>query len=452
MKDPLEYLNDAHIDLSDYDNYVLNDLEKQKMKITIKKSIKDKNRFKKYLGLSVKLSVLVASLVVCTLVFSISFPAYAEKIPVLKSVVEFLNKNDQIEGYQENVVPVMASIAFDDYTLNIESAYYNGKELTFFYNIVGKKPLNPSSRYFPDFKLDLGKGATCEYSLEYSDLIDEKTFAGMVTVFPSYHDGSQLPDILEGGIDFTKLNITTALDNHKVDSKDIDIVSEPIPLSLDKGDIEIKEHPINKDISYKNNSTTILNAKEYPTGLFIEYSSKINNQDINLDYYVWDSKKGHLQGVVGSPHGSEVSYFQYRLPSEDSEVFLIPHVADYSFGDIPKKEVKLEKGKYDFDKFGTLEILDVKDVGNTTEIKVRLTGSQSYGLNFVGDEIQTSDPNMPTIDAVYCPVYEKDKKILGILDIERTYVFNKLDRELNYYINFPSCDFKILEDQIIKIK
>jgi len=39
MKDPLEYLNDVKIDLSEYDETPLNDIEKQKIKVMVRKTI-----------------------------------------------------------------------------------------------------------------------------------------------------------------------------------------------------------------------------------------------------------------------------------------------------------------------------------------------------------------------------------------------------------------------------
>ena len=37
MKDPLEYLNDVNVNLDEYQEYSLNDIEKQKMKNKSKK-------------------------------------------------------------------------------------------------------------------------------------------------------------------------------------------------------------------------------------------------------------------------------------------------------------------------------------------------------------------------------------------------------------------------------
>lgn len=76
-------------------------------------------------------------------------------------------------------------------------------------------------------------------------------------------------------------------------------------------------------------------------------------------------------------------------------------------------------------------------------MKVRATGEQTrvyFYLRGDGD------------DEYYSPIYSKEKKVLGILDMEVTYVFNKFDKNCNYYLETSTSDFKILEDQIIKIE
>lgn len=42
--------------------------------------------------------------------------------------------------------------------------------------------------------------------------------------------------------------------------------------------------------------------------------------------------------------------------------------------------------------------------------------------------------------------------ILGLLDMEVTYVFNKLDKEKNYYLETSKSDLVILKEQIIKME
>ena len=438
MKDPLEYLNDATIDLSEYNETPLNDIEKQKMKSNIRKTIKRNNkRSNKILK---KVSGCVIATTICTLGFSICFPAYAERIPGLRNVVEFLNRNNEIEGYEENSVPVMASIKVEGYELNIESAYYNGMEVTLFYNVIGEEPLDKTKQYTFESKINFEKDVAYVSRLEYGEFIDDNTFAGMFTIYINPHDGNVLPKSFEGEIDFTKLLIGYDM------SSEIEIDTEPIKLSLDIGNMEFNEYPINKEIIFNGNVIEVFSAKEYPTGIFIEDKNIVTDENININYRVWDSKKGCLKGISGKFNDDGNMCFKYSLPSKGSEVLLVPYAYSYSehsnLGD-EKVLIELKNSKYDFDKQGTFEILEINDTDDTTEIRIRATGNQvKEYFYFKGD----SD------DYYYEPLYEKDKKILGVLDMEVTYVFNKLNRENNYYLEVSSADFELLENQIIKVK
>ena len=123
MKDPLEYLNDVKIDLSEYENIQLNDIEKRKIKKMVRKSL-DKNReVKKPLKLATKVSGVVAGITVCTLTFGLCFPTYAQKIPILKDVYERIFSTPDLGNYEEVSVPVMAKTKVGKYELSFEKAY-----------------------------------------------------------------------------------------------------------------------------------------------------------------------------------------------------------------------------------------------------------------------------------------------------------------------------------------
>ena len=141
--------------------------------------------------------------------------------------------------------------------------------------------------------------------------------------------------------------------------------------------------------------------------------------------------------------------FQHGPASEDGELYLIPFkykMMDDIANDeirINKVLVPLEKGKLDFGSRGTVEILSVNDRDDKTAIKATSTGDfAAYGFYFVGEDENEK----------YCISYEKDEKILGVLDVEKTYVFDKLDRNKNYYIIGTPDSMEILYDKMIKLK
>lgn len=444
MKDPLEYLNDVKIDLSEYDETQLNDIEKQRIKSRIRKTIAKNGGSKKPLKLVAKVSGLIAVLTVCTLTFGVFFPTYAEKIPGLREVISFLNRNNEIDGYEEVSTPIMRNVKSEGYDLNIESVYYNGKELTIFYNVIGKEKLNQNEKYWFDADVDLDIEAGYLFDLENSEFIDEYTFAGMVTLYISPNNERLSPEKLNCTLNFTRLYIGDFARLSPWNSCDnfVELEGEPLELSLDSSNIEVKEYEINKKVVFNDRRMDIIKAKEYPTEIFIElknYNSKFGK---SISYIIWDSNKGQLSEVIGSDTEEGNVSWKYRLPAENSEVYFIP----YGSGEIIEPErylITLEKSYYDLDENGTLEILDIYDEDNKTFMRVRATGMQA--TSFFGIRGDNKED-------YYSPLYSKDKNILGLLDMEVTYVFNKLDREKNYYLQKASWEVILLEDQIIKIK
>lgn len=447
MKDPLEYLNDVKVDISEYDETPLNDIEKQKFKSMLKKTIVQNNRGKKPLKLIRNVSGLAIAITACTLTFGIYFPTYAENIPGLRQVVSFLNRNDDITGYDKVSTQVIKNIKGDGYDLNIESAYYNGKEVTLFYNVIGVEKLNQNLHYWFDGTVDLDNGmdSNSMFNLVTGEFIDDYTYAGMITVSIFENSQLSLPEKLNCTINFKNLTFS---ENHLESyfpvfhDNMVELKGEPLTLSLDSSNIEVKEYEINKNVQFNGQSMDLVNAKLYPTEIFIELKNHTGKYGKSLPYIIWDSKKGQLSELSGADIQNGNSVWKYGSPSENSEIYFIP----YGLGEIIEPEkvsLTLEKSSYDLQENGTLEILDVYDEGDKTYMKVHSTGLQSisyFGLR--GD------------NGVWfiTPLYPKDKNVLGLLDMEVTYVFNKLDREKNYYLQKISSEVTPLDDQIIKIR
>lgn len=439
MKDPLEYLNDVKIDLSEYEESELNEIEKKKMKKMLRKSISKTYSAKKPFKLVAKVSGLVVGILVCTLAFGVYFPTYAQKIPILKDVYELLYSPDKLGNYEEYSAPVMAKIKVDGYEISIEKAYYNGLELSMIYKIIGDEPLGKEAMYVLETVIDTDDNMVESGGTFYGEFIDDYTFKGTIIKNYAHEAVSELPKKFNGNITFEKLYIGNDTPEY------IDINSQPIQLSLDSSDIEAEEYEINKVITSNGRTIEVLNAKEYPIGFYVEFKDEQGDGIPGLynDYWIWDSNKGNLEDKSYNPNIKEKTFITQHMPSsEDGEVFLIPY--EYDSNESGKyKTIQLEKGKYDFGNKGSIEILAVTDVDDKTEISVRTTGNYaSYSLSFKGD----GD------NEYYSPTYKKEEKILGVLDKEITYVYKKLDRNISYNIFELPDSYKIQYDQMIKIK
>lgn len=439
MKDPLEYLNDVKIDLSEYEEVELNEIEEKKMKKLAKKSISEAHNTKKSFKLVAKVSGLVVGISVCTLAFGFYFPTYAEKIPILKDVYELLYSPDKLGDYEAYSEPVMAEIKVDGYKVSIEKAYYNGLELSIIYKVVGDEPLGKERMYVLETAITTDDSMSESGGTFYGEFVDDYTYRGTIITNYAYEDGSEWSKTFNGNITLEKLY------TGNIGSEYIDINSKPIQLTLDSSDIEFKEYEINKEIIVNGRTIEVLNAKEYPIGLYVEFKDEQDDgiPGIYQNYWIWDSNKGNLEVKSHNPNNKEKTFITQFMPSSiDGEVFLIPFEYD-SNEELKYEAVQLEKGKYDFGNKGSIEILDITDVDDKTEIRVRTTGAYaSSSLSFEGDGEYE----------YYDPTYKKDEKILGVLEKEVTYVYEKLDRNINYNIFELPDSYKIQYDQMIKIK
>ena len=444
MKDPLEYLNDVKIDLNEYEEIELNDIEKKKIKKLARKTISKGN---KTLKLTAKVSGLIAVLTISILTLGLCFPTYAQKVPILKTVYERIFSPSNFGNYEDNSVPVMAKIKVGEYEVNIEKAYYNGMELTILYSVKSDRPISKEKGFSLETSITTDDNIVENAGLFYGEFTDENTFEVIQSLQFKAIDGGELPVIFNGNLKVTKLYTGQG------DQEYIDINLEPIPLTLDSSTIAVKDYEINKQITSKNGSIEVLNAKEYETGIFLKFKYPEGQFVLFRDYFLWDSNKGILEEKTISPNKEEsISLMQHNPPSEDGEVYLIPYQSDENLmGNGRRVLLPLEKCKFDFGSQGSLEILDVKDVLETTEITIRGTGNYAaYTFSLEGEG--GIDYMNPINSDDYHPIFKKDEKNLGVLDTEKTFVFKKLDRNKNYYIYERLDNYEILYDKMIKIK
>ncbi|MGL5085521.1 MAG: hypothetical protein ACRC68_07355 [Clostridium sp.] len=257
--------------------------------------------------------------------------------------------------------------------------------------------------------------------------------------------------MFKGNMDITKIYIqNTDSENKDSQSQELVVETEPIKLLLKNSNDLVKDNKIYKEIVSGEDKINILSAKLYEIGIYIERSWSDYEDEGTLGSVLWDSKKGELKSLGGQDIGEGVISFKYELPSEAGELKVIPYV-DYFYGDFDPHENRMETHliengkKYDFGNYGTVEIKNIEEKDDKTLITARTTGYRSIlGLQ-IFDQAGKQ----------YYTRYEENKNILGDLDMEVTYVFNKLDLNEKYYIETfkqdGKSDFKILTDQIINL-
>ncbi|UII56129.1 DUF4179 domain-containing protein [Cytobacillus spongiae] len=159
MKDIYELLNDINIDENEFKEMEVSELEKAKVKNTLKRSINKKRKMKSW-----KKNVAVASILVSlsATTFGLTFPAYAKNIPVIEDIFRFID-NGRTES----------SIDSNDVKDEEKGLYYNYKKFSNEINIT--KESNGVKITVNDAVFD-GKTVSITYSIESEQDLGENAF------------------------------------------------------------------------------------------------------------------------------------------------------------------------------------------------------------------------------------------------------------------------------------
>lgn len=419
-----------------------------------------------------KRMIAVASILVCTITAGVCFPTYAKEIPGVKEVIKLLSERFEINKYEDqqvkddsNVTESMFTTKVEGYTIDIQEIHYDGSEFVMYYKIVGDEKLDQAKDYW--IQLDLQsevEGVTEISGGGFHQFVDDNTYIGMKSYSVVGKEeitkvSSKTAEVFSGKavlnnlvINGTFNNLTGEVNYDALAKNAYDIIpikNSEITLNLDAKDSVIKEYEINKTINEDNLAMHINKATEKTTGLIINRDREEFNPSLSGNYVIWDSKKGILKHMGIDPQDDGTLNFKYETPSKDGEIYIIPFVKGMKADtkDCYDRPLVKKGEKYDFGKFGTVEIKDFKVEGDKILITARTTGYQSlYGMYFVGEKIPGS----------FEALYSKDKKVNGMLDMEATYVFPNINEGKDFHFNVEKQDidptFEMKLDEAIKLK
>lgn len=389
---------------------------KSKVDYTCKKLKKNKFNFR-------HLGPIAAIFIFCILSVCLYLPTYAMNIHILGDVVEILSNKFNLIGYETNTQNLNYQVSNENYTLTIESAYYDGIETTFFFKIKGNEKLNKAGQYFFQANFKYNEDISYEGSLEKGEFIDDYNFAGMMTFYINPYSGNKLPE---------KFNIKFSVPNIIADSEILAVNSDTLNLSFDIKDLNVKETKINKEIKANENSILISSLKKYPTSVVIDYDEKFNNPENKLSFILWHENLGQIN---------------YLLPNTPGKLYIVPKTrSKHHVDNLTKEAMPLSIGETKtFGKVGKVSVENIDTKGGKTYISIRKTGDiDSYNFNIIKKENINSKLNM----------YEYETKVLGILDTITTYVIPDLTTDTDYLLEYEyisNDDIEILYNQIIEI-
>ena len=136
MKNIYKHLNEMEIDLEDFEEMEVSEIEKAKVKKELMNKIQTpkQNKWKKWVtAVSVVLGLMTSAL------FGLSFSANAEEIPILGNIFKYFNNNGLYEDYKENANFINEEVESNGIKVTVDDAVYDGEKLIVMYTIETDK-------------------------------------------------------------------------------------------------------------------------------------------------------------------------------------------------------------------------------------------------------------------------------------------------------------------------
>lgn len=416
---------------------------RENVNITCKNLKYKKSNYKKF--------VMAASIsIVALITLGIYSNTYADDDIFVKRVINyFIEKYDFInEGHKENSDREDILVESNGYSITIEDVYYDRVEMTIFYKINSKEPLDRSKEYFINSEIKSDVEIDIQWGDSQGEFVDDFTYIVVQQLYMMENNSGELPEVFSGTLNI--YGLTVKLDNNY---EGIPIETNSITLNLDSSKNRGEEVEINKMVSLDEVSTEYIKAKKLPTGITLDLirDGNIFSKYI-IEEYLWDSEKGPLRfksRVYDDSSGSIILTRRFEKPSENGELMIVPYIytaGPYGDGsDILRSSVLEENTKLDLGKFGSMEVGKIDYKEDKTIITIKTKGYISlelFNTSLIGDE----DNNY------YEPISINNREIYDLMEIKADFVFGPMDSNKKYFINyFETPRLEILEDEIIKI-
>ena len=178
MKDIYELLNDIDIDDSEFEEIEASEIEKAKVKRTLKTSI-NQNRKKK----SWKKNLVVAAMIVglSVPIFGLTFPTYAGSIPVVGDIFRFLDngRTGMYDEYKEYSTELNMTEESNGIRITINNVIFDGKTVFLTYSLESEQDLGDSPFLYDSFEI---KGATSQTGSSQISKVDNNRYVGLITI------------------------------------------------------------------------------------------------------------------------------------------------------------------------------------------------------------------------------------------------------------------------------
>lgn len=351
MKDIYELLNDMDIDETEFKEMEVTELEKAKIKRSLKKSISKKKKMKRW-----QKHVLAASIIfgLSTATIGFSFTASAKSIPLIGDIFSFLGNGktglyDDIKNtgkglygdYKAYSNEIGLTEESNGLTFTINDAIYDGKTVTITYTIESEEDLGDGSFYIPGPNI---KEMKAQAGSDGVTKVADKKYVGLLTA-------SNLEDLKEDKVNIDwDINSISITDEHKEIKGNWNFA-----FSLEA--TESNEKVINKSVDQYGVKVSVEKIAISPMSFVVHYNQEVSDLVKNKwdDVYVELTIKDDLGNVysgqgnggmgLGSYNMSWSKTFQ-KIDQNATKLIATPHLSLRNFTSENHGEVTItEDGK-----------------------------------------------------------------------------------------------------------
>ncbi|WP_160689769.1 DUF4179 domain-containing protein [Clostridium sp. C2-6-12] len=296
MKDIYELLSDVDIDEDEIDTMEVSDIEKAKVKKHLKISIKKNNGWKK--------KGLIAAVLGCVVIGSVGLvgitnPAYAAEIPIVGDIFRFLDngRTGVYDKYKENANEINVTRESNGVAITIKDAIYDGKTLSYTYEIKSDKDLGESPMICGGLKIKGYKGGMTGGAEVRK--IDENTYIGK----DDYSIDEDKDEVI------CQLNIREIIPTGQNDSN-IEIKGQ-WDFDFDLKAIPGNKQLINKGTEKDGVKANIDSITKTSMSFIINYSQVVPDElrkkwfDMSLEIEVKDDLGNNYKGQGNGGHGND---------------------------------------------------------------------------------------------------------------------------------------------------
>ncbi|MBD1372277.1 DUF4179 domain-containing protein [Hazenella sp. IB182357] len=296
MKDIYELLNEVDIDVDAIEEMDVSRSEKSHFKRKLKKEIRKQKKSYQWKR------ILVAAVAVLGLGFTsfyITFPAYAQNLPLIRDIFRLVNYDNGVyKDYNQASTPLNISVETDGIKCTINEAIYDGENILITYTIKSDRDLGEDISMLYD-NVEIQGGSRPSYMSEEVTKIDQNTYVGVQKLSKVVKNGdipmnvtahvAKITTYDQGAIEEVR-NAEDIDVNWKFSIKPVELAGETLAINqhLESGGANLfinhlRITPMSFMINYRLEITTQAREKWENTHVELEVKDDLGNHYVGSD-------------------------------------------------------------------------------------------------------------------------------------------------------------------------